>query len=175
VNPNVVRLINNCCPFGMYASYRYDAVGQADRALRTPHQYLRDIVDAGVPFEVVGVQMYFPERDLQSTIRLIESFEEFGKPVQITEIGTTSGGNHNESEGHLYDWHRPWDQELQADWLEQLYTLFYSKPWIEAINWYDFADFRTFIPNGGLVKEDLTKKKSYYRLKNLLDRWDRLP
>lgn len=182
VNPDIVRIINNCCPFGTYASYRYNSEGPADRPLRTPHQFVRDIVDAGVPFEVVGVQMYFPERDLQEIIRLIERFEEFGKPVHITEIGTTSGptrgdvlSGKSEIQDHLYEWRRPWDEELQADWLEELYTLFYSKPWIEAINWYDFADFRTFIPNGGLVREDLSKKRSYDRLKNLLGRWERLP
>ena len=76
--------------------------------------------------------MYFPERDLQSIIRLVESFEQFGKPVQITEIGTTSGGGDYEPEHDLYEWRRPWDEDLQADWLEELYTLFYSKPWIEA-------------------------------------------
>lgn len=182
VNSKIVRIINNCCPFGAYASYRYNSEGPADRALRTPHQFMRDIVDAGVPFEIVGVQMYFPERDLQQIVRLIERFEEFGKPVHITEIGASSGPTtgsirlgRDRVQDHLYDWHRPWDEELQADWLEQVYTLFYSKPWIEAINWYDFADFRTFIPNGGLVREDVSPKLSYDRLRNLLGRWDRLP
>ncbi|HUF11039.1 MAG TPA: endo-1,4-beta-xylanase [Rhodothermales bacterium] len=182
VNPDIVRIINNCCPFGNYVSYRYNSEGPADRPLRTPHQFVRDIVDAGVPFEVVGVQMYFPQRDLQQIIRLVERFEQFGKPVQITEIGATSGpttetvrAGDMKLQDHLYDWRRPWDEDLQADWLEELYTLFYSKPWIEAINWYDFADFRTFIRNGGLVREDLSTKQSYDRLHNLLGRWNRLP
>jgi GH35 family endo-1,4-beta-xylanase len=182
VNPGIVRIINNCCPFGMYASYRYNSEGPADRALRTPLQFLQDITDAGVPFEIVGVQMYFPERDLQQIVRHIERFERFGKPVHITEVGASSGPTKDKIlsgkmklQDHLYDWHRPWDEDLQADWLEQVYTLFYSKPYIEAINWYDFADFRTFIQNGGLVKEDLSTKRSYDRLHSLLGRWDRLP
>ena len=29
-----------------------------------------------------------------------------------------------------------------------------SRATIETIAWYDFADFRTFIPNGGLIRED---------------------
>ena len=32
-----------------------------------------------------------------------------------------------------YQWHRRWDEELQADWLEQVYTLYYSKQNIKCI------------------------------------------
>jgi hypothetical protein len=74
-----------------------------------------------------------------------------------------------------YAWHRHWDEELQADWLEQVYTLYYSRPSVRAINWYDFADFRPFIINGGLVREDATVKKSYERLARLLKSWNALP
>ena len=77
--------------------------------------------------------------------------------------------------GAPYDWHRPWDEELQADWLEETFTLFYSKPYIHGVSWYDFADFRTFIPNGGLIKVDGTRKRSFERLRDLLASWDRLP
>ena len=182
VNPDIVRLINNCCPFGTYAAYGHDSAGEAPRPLRTPRQFVADLIAADVPFEVVGVQVYFPERDLQDIVRLVERFAAFGKPVHITEIGATSGptraeiiSGQMEMPGPVYDWHRPWDTDLQADWLEQVYTIFYSKPYIEGINWYDFADFRTFIPNGGLVREDTTPKPSYERLRALLGRWDRLP
>src|SRR5690606_30378492 len=109
----------------------------------------------------VGVQMYFPNRSIADMARMIDRFQAFGKPVQITEIGTSSGPTREDVMlGTMrvpkapYEWHRPWDEDLQADWLEQTYTLFYSRPWIEAVNWYDFADFRTFIQNGGLVRVD---------------------
>jgi hypothetical protein len=51
----------------------------------------------------------------------------------------------------------------------------YSKPYIENLCWYDFADFRTFIPNGGLISMDGERKPSFYRLEELLETWDRLP
>ncbi len=181
-NPRVERLINNCCPYGLYASYRQAAHGKADRPLRTPRQFVADLVEADVPFETVGVQMYFPERALADIVRHVERFAAFGKPVYITEIGASSGptradvlAGKMEMPGPLYDWHRPWDEDVQADWLEALYTVFYSKPYIHAVNWYDFADFRTFIPNGGLVREDASPKASYRRLKGLLAGWNRLP
>lgn len=189
-NPRVERLINNCCTFAEYVATGRRAGGPgmprestvSDRPLRSPRQFVEDLVEAEVPFEVVGVQMYYPGRSLAAIVRNVERFAAFGKPVYITEIGASSGPTRNDVmlergtiPDALYDWHRPWDEELQADWLEQLYTVLYSKPYIQAINWYDFADFRTFIPNGGLVREDATPKMSYERLQGLLAEWGRLP
>ncbi len=172
-NPDVSRLVNNCCPFGDYVASGSTSSGEAGRPIRTPWQFMRDLVEAEVPFDVTGIQMYYPGRDLSSIVRLVERFAQFGKPIYITEIGASSG----KSGGNpaLYDWHRPWDEDLQADWLEQLYTVLYSKPYVQALNWYDFADFRTFIPNGGLITVDGTPKPSYERLQKLLGEWGRLP
>jgi hypothetical protein len=182
VNPGIDRIINNCCPFAHYASYGRDADGPADRRLRTPRRFVADLVDAGVPFETVGVQVYFPRRDLADIVRLLERFAGFGKPVFITEVGASSGVDlvslvkgEQDLPGAPYEWHRSWDPDLQADWLEQAYTLFYSKPFIKGISWYDFSDFRPFIRNGGLVTEESEPKLSYTRLKSLLGRWDQLP
>lgn len=182
VNPDIVRLINNCCPFAEYAADGYTAHGSSLRPLRTPRKFVADLVEAEVPFETVGVQMYFPQRSLADIVRLVDRFEEFGKPVYISEIGATSGPTRAdvmlermEMQGPLYDWHRPWDEELQADWLEQLYTVLYARPYVHALNWYDFADFRTFIPNGGLIREDASPKLSYERLQQLQAEWNRTP
>lgn len=182
VNPDVLRLISNCCPFGEYVAAGSTASGEADRPLRTPRKTMADLIEAGVPFEATGVQMYFPERDLSAIVRLLDRFAALGKPVWITEIGASSGPTREDiltgemdMPGAPYDWHRPWDEDLQADWLESMYTILYSKPWIQNISWYDFADFRSFIPNGGLIRVDGERKPSFQRLEGLLERWKRLP
>lgn len=174
VNPRVERLINNCCPFAEYVAQGNTSSGPADRPLRTPRRFMADLIEADVPFEVTGVQMYFPGRDLSAIVRLIERFADLGRPIYITEIGASSGPENGER-GLMYDWHRHWDDEVQADWLEQVYTVLYSKPYIHNISWYDFADFRTFIDNGGLIEMDGTRKPSFHRLESLLEDWDRLP
>ncbi len=154
----------------------------ATRPLRSPRKFVQDLLEADVDFDVLGIQIYFPQRDLSDIARLLERFAVFGKPLYITEIGTAAGPTKGSiSTGQAstprepYAWHRPWDEELQADWLEQVYTLYYSRPQIKAINWYDFSDFRPFITNGGLVREDSSPKRSFYRLKDLLASWNRLP
>lgn len=180
VNPNVVRISNNCCPWAEYAAMGRMARMDATRPLRSPRKYIEDMLDGGVDIDVLGIQIYYPGRDLSDIVRLLERFEKFNKPIYITEIGASAGGispNTNTptyNSNNPYDWHRPWDEDLQADWLEQVYTLYYSRPSIKAINWYDFSDFRPFIVNGGLVKEDCSPKKSFFRLKETLTKWNRI-
>jgi endo-1,4-beta-xylanase len=181
VNPNIVRISNNCCPWAEYAAMGRMARMDATRPLRSPRKYIEDMINGGVDFDVLGIQIYFPSRDLSDVVRLIERLEKFNKPIYITEVGATAGGMDPNTRmpfkdyNQPYDWHRQWDEDLQADWLEQVYTLYYSRPSIKAINWYDFSDFRPFITNGGLVREDSTPKKSFFRLKEIMAKWDRLP
>jgi endo-1,4-beta-xylanase len=181
-NPKVVRILNNCCPWAEYAARGRMARMDAKRPLRSPRKYLADLQEAGVDYDVLGIQVYFPQRDLSDIARLLERLAAFGKPIYITEIGASSNllttspsGAIIASESDPYSWHRNWDEELQADWLEQVYTLYYSRPYVKAINWYDFSDFRPFIANGGLVREDCTAKQSFQRLKQTLADWDQLP
>jgi len=182
VNPRVVRILNNCCPFAEYVARGRQARMDATRPLRSPRKFLQDLAEAGVDYDVLGIQIYFPQRDLSDIARLLERLSVFGKPIYITEIGassnllapTTTGAVTGASD-EPYAWHRQWDEELQADWLEQVYTLYYSRPYVKAINWYDFSDFRPFIINGGLVREDSSPKQSFHRMKELLASWNALP
>jgi GH35 family endo-1,4-beta-xylanase len=179
--PNVGRLINNCCPFAEYVQLGMYQDREALYPQRTPWKFMRDLTDAGVDYTITGQQLYFPHRDLQDTIMLIERFEQFGRPVQLTEVGTTSGPSDASVKlgtvpipTEPYVWHRHWDEELQADWLEGLYALSYSKPWIEAVNWYDMMDGQAWIPNGGLLRSRRGEKKAAYeRLMRLRKEWGR--
>ena len=186
VNPNVGRLVNNCCPYAEYVQ-----LGQwsgwpnqpAKYPQRTPWQFTRDLVDAGVDFTHIGQQMYFPERDLQDSILLVERFEEFGKPVHLSEVGCPGGPTERSVKldtvpipDESYAWHRPWDEDTQADWLEGIYTLAFSKPWIEGAHWFDFVDPHFYIPSGGLLKSpEGEPKEAYRRLQALQRRWQSGP
>ncbi|MBT8400355.1 MAG: endo-1,4-beta-xylanase, partial [Rhodothermia bacterium] len=177
--PNVHRLVNNCCPFAEYVQLGRHQDRPAKYPQRTPWEFMKDLHDAGVDFTITGQQMYFPHRDFQDIIMLVERFEEFGRPVQLTEVGTTSGPSDRsvklgtvEIPDEPYIWRRHWDEELQADWTEMLYTLSYSKPWIEACNWYDFLDGQAFIKNGGLVRDtEGERKAAFHRLKKIQEEW----
>src|SRR5690554_1245847 len=181
-SPNVQRLINNCYPYAEYVQLKKWGELDAKYPQRTPFQFMEDLVDAGVDFTITGQQMYFPYRDLQDTIILIERLEKFNRPVQLTEVGASSGPNKDSiMTGRLglpeepYVWHGHWTQEHQADWLEGIYTLAYSKPWIEAVNWYDFVDPHAWIKQGGLIESPNGEKKlAYERLLQLKNKWSNL-
>lgn len=181
-NPKVHRLINNCCPFAEYVQLKKWGELDAKYPQRTPIKFMRDLVDAGVDFTISGQQMYFPYRDLQDITISIERHEQFGRPLQITEVGATSGptkellnSDQLKMPNEPYIWHRNWDQDLQAEWVEGLYTLAYSKPWIEAINWYDFVDPHSWIKGGGLLESPKGEKKEVYqRIIDLQKKWKTL-
>jgi endo-1,4-beta-xylanase len=181
--PNVHRQVNNCCAFAEYVQMQQWSGQPAKYPQRTPWQFTRDLIDAGCDITMVGQQMYFPYRDLQDTLIMTERFAEFEKPVHWSEIGAPGGATDRSvklgtvplpEEPHV--WHRHWDEELQADWLEGMFTLGYSKPWMEAVNWFDFLDPHSYIDNGGLLRTPAGEPKAAYnRLKRLREEWETLP
>jgi GH35 family endo-1,4-beta-xylanase len=181
IAPKVHRLINNCCINADYIQIINWKDYDKDFKLVTPNQFIKLCYEAGVDFTLTGQQLYYQytNRDIADTIRMTERLKKYGKPVQITEVGTTSGPTKESVTSGAYKisdcpctWHREWDPNLQGEWMEQMYSVMYSKPWIEAINWYDFVDPYSFIPNGGLMSNlDGDKKPVYERLKKLKERF----
>lgn len=166
-NPRIVRILNCCCLWG-------EAVAYYPPPQRSPYQYLKACIAAGIPFEVIGLQLYYPDQDFFEMDRLLERFGQLGKPLHITELGVSSATG-IDAQSLLQDarglWHAPWSETIQADWVEQLYTLCYSKPYIEAISWWDFSDQSCFWPFGGLLDQHMRPKAALYRLRTLLAQW----
>jgi GH35 family endo-1,4-beta-xylanase len=182
-NPNVHRLINNCCPYAEYVQLKKWGDLDAKYPQRTPYKFMKDLVDAGVDFTITGQQMYFPYRDLSDIIIYVERLNDFNRPVQLTEVGASSGPTETsvktgmlEIPNEPFIWRRHWDEELQADWIDGLYSLAFSKPWIEAVNWYDFVDPFSWIKGGGILKSPKGEKKlAFDRILQLKKKWESLP
>lgn len=171
-----VRIVNSCCTWSEYVATGRNYSREIGRPARSVLGYLRDLLAARVDFEVIGVQMYCPERDLFEIDRQLDRFCELGKPVHITELGVSSSVAPVEQQPATEVqvaryWHGvPWSEAQQADWVEAYYTLCYAKPAIKAITWWDFCD-PAFIPHGGLTDENLRPKESYFRLQRLVECW----
>jgi hypothetical protein len=171
-NPTIQRQINHCC---LWAEYARTANHDGSRRW-SPYTYLRDCLAHGVEFEVVGLQLYYPQYDLFEIDRMLDRFADFRRPCHITECATqsqdgpdvTSMRPHTPTPG----WHGPWTETMQADWLEAVYTLCYAKPHFQAVEWWDVADVGGhFWPFGGVLHKDLTPKESYHRLLRLQKQW----
>jgi endo-1,4-beta-xylanase len=168
----VKRQINNCCLWAEYA--KNPGIGGVRRW--SPYRYVRDCIDFGVQFEVLGLQLYYPEQDLLEIDRMLDRFAVFNKPCHISEIACASVDGFDKASMRpnvaAPGWHGPWTESMQADWVEAIYTLVYSKPHFEAIGWWDLGDWPGhFWPHGGLLHADVTPKESYLRLVKLMKSW----
>lgn len=184
VNPQIKLLINNCCPFAEYVQMGKWHEREAKYPQRTPHQFIKEIIDAGVDFDIIGLQMYFTKRPVTDCIASIERFLPFHKKIHLAEIGSPSAGVTQEFwdketrdfSREPYEWKRHWDEELQADWLEYFFTYAYSQPSLEAANWYDFVDPYGFLKSGGLLRSPQGEPKAAVdRLRNIKKQWEKLP
>ncbi len=162
--PKVKRIINHCCAWGENVAY-----GKPPQD--SPYQYLKKCITADIPFEIIGLQVYYPNQDMFEINRLLERYSNLGKPIHITELGVSSANTIDET-SQLKEprglWHKPWSETIQADWIEQFYTICYSKPYIKAISWWDFADKGNFWAHGGLLDSNMQPKQSFYRLSRLI-------
>jgi len=143
------------------------------------YNYLQGLEDAKCEFEAIGLQYYHSGRDLVEFERDIERFAKFNKPIHITELQIPSSSaeikNNEWWGGGIGGSHFPWHGEtftesIQSDWIESVYTMLYSKPYIDAITWWDMAD-PSFVPHGGIINANMTPKEGYFRLKSLLEQW----
>jgi GH35 family endo-1,4-beta-xylanase len=166
-NPKLQRIINNCCLWARQVALNGPPI-------RSPFQYMQACQEANISFEIIGLQLYYPHQDIFEIDRMLDRFTVFGKPIHITEMAVSSNTGTDEDSllGKAYGlWHAPWNETIQADWAEQVYTLAYSKPEIEAVTWWDFSDNNTFWPFGGLLNDENQPKLAYYRLQTLLQSW----
>lgn len=169
-NPDAKLIVNNCCPFGEYAAEGRVHLGPVYDKVLTPLAYLDAVMEAKVYFDIVGVQIYFPARDMFSISKLLDEYARFGKPVNITELGVRTSPATRADEPARTEWHMPWCEKVQADWVEWFYTVCYARPEITAITWWDFKD-PAFIPTSGFLREDETPRESFFRLKALEQSW----
>ena len=139
---------------------------------------LRKLREKGIRLEAVGLQSHMHQRkwSFDETWEICERYAKYGWPIHFTELTVINGrctkdvdytiGNPN------FCISRPEDLEIQREYTEQLYTLLFSHPAVEAITWWDFPDRQWMDAPGGLITEDLKIKPVYDGLKELIKkRW----
>jgi GH35 family endo-1,4-beta-xylanase len=166
----VQRLINSCHIWGEYVAN----LGKDGTVKRSPYKYMQDCIKAGCEFEIVGLQLYYPERDLFEIERTFDHYATLGKPIHITEIECGSAPGLSPTSARKKaptGWHGDWSEQMQADWAEAIYTIAYSKPYMKVVAWWSLKDGGEFWPWGGLLHTDNTPKPAYNRLKALQEKW----
>src|SRR5207247_696634 len=100
-------------------------------------------------------------RDLFQLSCLLDKFSTLGRPVYLTAVTAPARNTpdpNDESEGRRDPaqagrWHRPWDPQLQAEWMDAVYKMAFSKPYVESVAWGNLADMGQSIPGGGLFDD----------------------
>ena len=176
-NDKAVSIVNICLPFAEYVAGRYNCYGALPEHLRSPLSYFKAILEAGVDFDVVGIQLYFPGRDMVAVSKMLDAFAALGKPIHITEMGVNGGFRVKGNAGSTWSqldmsdgtWHGGWNEHTQADWMEQFYTIAAARPEIQALTWWDFIE-PSFSGNGAFLYENENPREMYFRLLALKQR-----
>lgn len=116
----------------------------------------------------LGTFMYNPKRIFE----VLDTYEKLGRPIQITEVTIPAYSND------------PEDEAIQADIIEQLYSIWFSHKAIEMITYWNVVDgYAAWAPQGdmtsgenifygGLMRFDTSRKPAYDRIKSLFsEKW----
>ena len=114
----------------------------------------------------------------QTLYQRMDMYSRLGKPLQITEVTLPAYDDTQEGES------------IQAQLLENLYTIWFSHKNVEQIIYWNLVDGYAYVPTndpkviansqgdmtlgenifyGGLLRFDMTPKPAYYTLKNLIE------
>jgi hypothetical protein len=177
VLPSAKTLVTVTKPFGEYHARGKSPV--------PPLLYAEMLTQSGINFEAFGLEIEIGvprpgsfTRDLFQLSYLLDKFSTLGRPVFLTAVcapGRDDKDPTDASEGRMDPsaagkWHRPWDPQVQADWLDAVYHMALSKPFVESIAWANLADMNQTIPGGGLIDDMLRPKPAYTKLQQMRDR-----
>ncbi|QOV88313.1 endo-1,4-beta-xylanase [Humisphaera borealis] len=180
--PGARTLVTITHPFG-----EYHARGRGGAPAGVPPMlYAEMLANAGIAFEAFGLEIELGvpttgnfNRDLFQMSCALDKFATLGKPVFITAIGVP--GRHNADPGDVTGgrlnpdqagrWHRPWDPQLQAEWMDAVYQMALSKPFVEAIAWNNLTDVKPSLPGGGLLDDMLQPKAAFTKLQQLREKF----
>lgn len=137
---------------------------------------LDSLCSRGAPLDAIGIQSHMHKGiwPLERAWQVCDTYARFGLPLHWTELTVLSGRLKamDDTDWHTTrtDWKSTEEGEIaQADYGEQLYTLLFSHPSVEAITWWDFSDYGSWQgAPAGLIREDMTPKPLYQRLLNLV-------
>jgi len=150
--------------------------------------YAMSILDAirrGAQIDAIGLQYHMFHRLEDEKTRTLPFYEpkrlfdvmdfydqHFHLPLQVTEVTIPAYSNSRE------------DEELQAKVIENLYSIWFSHPAMEAVTYWNLVDgYAAFAPQGdmksgenyyygGLLRFDFTPKPAYHMLQELFGhRW----
>lgn len=158
-NPGATLLLND---FDMSARYE---------------QLIEDCLEAGIQIDVIGLQShqhqgYWGREKVEDVLR---RFSRFNLPLHFTENTLISGDLMPKYIVDLNDWQvdewptTPEGEARQLAEVEEMYSLLFAHPQVEAITVWDAVDGKWLGAPSGLLRADNSKKPAYDRLNTLIN------
>jgi GH35 family endo-1,4-beta-xylanase len=163
--------------------------GKADNFTLSVPLYLDQLAADNIDYEIIGQQLYdggyvnifaewglgdpsgIPTWDLAHISAILDQLDKYGKPVHITEQSVPSTWDSDWVQYGAGWWHRPWDEETQAEFVHDFYTIAFSKEHVEAVTWWCINDIGSFVYTGGLLDKKNNPKLAYFALRDLIAEW----
>ncbi len=162
VSSRSLKMIEIVSPWGQYYAEDADTI--------PPLVYADMITQAGISFDAFGLQMLFGKdsdgmhlRDMMQISALLDYFTNVPKPLHITSVGVPDNSGPDQQDCNRTGmWHRPWDQALQSEWIDQFFKIALSKPFVNSVSYSNFADSSSDLISGsGLLTKNIKPKKAF--------------
>jgi GH35 family endo-1,4-beta-xylanase len=171
--------------------YAGEAWERAPRTTTAYYAYTENALLKGARIDAIGLQyhLFFTREneyaksramlDPENLFAKMDMYSNLNKPLQITEVTVPS-----------YSWEKE-DEDIQAEVIEKLYSVWFSHPNMEQIIYWNLVDGYAHVNStdteviknsqgnmsigenyyhGGLLRFDLTPKPAFYKIKNLIQK-----
>lgn len=164
--PDKRFLINEYGVFGSVSRHNYNA----DKY----YQLLDGLIKKDVPVDVIGIQAHANGEwyEPSNVAAELERYSSLGKPLQITEFSAqTNNYDDPKTPQPISGSYRSgeWDDEKQAEFYREFYTVAFGSPAVEAITTWGLDDERAWLPGIGLIDRNGEPKSAYRELDRLIN------
>lgn len=173
IQPAARALVGICQPFGEYYALSHRSI--------PPLMYADLLIQSDIAFDGFVIKLIMGQaepgqsaRDLLQVTHLLDQFVVYGKPVTLVVCapsGVAQPGKGQQAAeapaggGHGGYWRRPWSEAVQGRWLEAIFKIAMSKPFVEAVAWHQWADQPGIeLPMGGLISGQMQPKPAFRKL-----------
>lgn len=166
-------------PFGEYYAHNQRSI--------PPLVYADLVTQSAIPFDALKIHLPLGQalpgqytRDLMQISCLLEDFAVFGKPLHVTagvpsepvteamiavDPAAEADGLAEPIDARCGHWRRRWSPQVQSHFLEAVFQIALSKPYVESVAWLDLIDHAEMsLPMSGLLTEDVEVKDAFRRL-----------
>lgn len=136
---------------------------------------LKELIEKRVPFDAIGIQAHANGEWYEPTnvAEQLDRYAALGKPIQITEFSAqTLDYDDRKTPLRVLGTYRSgiWNEEKQAEFYREFYTVCFANPQVEAIITWGLDDERAWLPGIGLIDVNGNAKSNYKILDRLINK-----